>query len=172
MIVKFRIISAENEEFVRDIEIIDDNSFYNFHMAIQSACGYDSSLMSTFYLSNESWDKEQEIVLEKMDEDSQSEVLMMQDTWILDMAPVVGQRFIYIFDFFSVRSFFIEIVNIRKFRRDEQHLEFPICTLSHGEAPKQLFIDETEITDLDLESEDLGDDFDDINFENIDDLDI
>lgn len=178
MLIKYRIISGEDDTFVRDIEIHEDNTFLDLHLAIQAACNYVNSLLSTFYLSNKSWDKLDEIVQDRIDAESQSDALLMEETKLNYFAPKIGQRYIYIFDFFSVRFFFIEIVNIRKVERNDHLLEFPICTLSKSKAPEQIFIDMLdEGFDEDFD-EDYIDDYDDddydddVSFENIDDFDI
>ena len=172
MIIKYRIISGENDEFVRDIEIYSENTFLDLHMAIQSSCNYDPSLITTFFLSNESWDKVQEIILEKIDEESQAGLMLMEDTMLDTFYPEIGQRYIYIFDFFSVRSFFIEIVNTREKTREDMKLEFPICTLSKGKAPEQIYVDDINedeyLDEFDIFEEEMGD----YDFEDIDDLDI
>jgi hypothetical protein len=173
MIIKYRLISGENDDFVRDIEIHDDSTFIDLHLAIQSACDYDSSLLSTFYLSDKDWNKLDEIVLDRIDIESQADALLMEETLLDHFNPQPGQRYIYIFDFFSVRAFFIEIVNLRKSGKDDVHLEFPICTLSHGKAPKQIFIDDiddNDLDDFDKFEEDIDDD--DISFDNIENYDI
>ncbi len=173
MIIKYRIISGESDEFVRDIEIFSDDTFMEFHKAIQSACTYDSTMMSTFYLSNDNWDKLQEIAEAKMDEVAQFDVLLMGETKLQDLEPEIGQRFIYIYDFFSVRSFFIEIVNVREKSTDDENLEFPICTLTHGTAPKQMFLDDSIPDNFDDEDpEDFFDNPEEFGFDNIDDYDI
>lgn len=175
MIIKYRIVCGENDDFVRDIEIYSDSKFLELHLAIQSACDFDASLLTTFYLSNKKWDKLTEIVQELIDAESQADSLLMDETNLENFDPKLGQRYIYIFDFFSVRSFFIEIVNIRERTKDDLLLEFPICTLSHGKAPSQVFID--ELNELDIPSiddfdEDLDEDLDGLGLENIDDYDI
>lgn len=173
MIIKYRLISGENDDFVRDIEIYDDSTFMELHLAIQAACDYDSNLLSTFYLSDKEWNKLDEIALERIDVESQADVLLMEETPLDHFNPLPGQRYIYIFDFFSVRAFFIEVVNIRKSSKDDVHLEFPICTLSHGKAPKQIFIDDiddNDLDDFDKFEEDIDDD--DISFDNIENYDI
>lgn len=173
MIIKFRLISGESEDFVRDIEIFSDNSFEELHKAIQTACDYDSTMMSTFYLSNTNWDKLQEVAESKMDEEFQTDVLLMNETKLSHFEPHKGQRYIYIFDFFSIRYFFIEIVNIRSKSNDDNNLEFPICTLSHGKAPKQVYIDDSIPEDFDDEDpEDFFDNPEEFGFDNIDDYDI
>ncbi len=173
MIIKYRLISAESDEFVRDIEIYSDNTFEDLHNAIQVSCDYDSLLMSSFYLSNKNWDKLQEIVEEIIDEEFQTEVMLMKETELSDLEPKKAQRYIYLFDFFSERSFFIEIVNIREETSEDEKLEFPVCTLSQGEAPKQIFIDDEIPDDFDDEATDeFFDDPEDFGFENIDDYDL
>lgn len=172
MIIKYRIISGENDDFVRDIEIYSDNSFLDLHMAIQASCNYDSSLITTFFLSNNSWDKIEEIILEKIDEESQGELLLMENTKLNCFNPEIGQRYIYIFDFFSIRSFFIEIVNIRDAGKEDLKLEFPICTLSKGKAPEQIFVDDINGDDFDENYNDFDEEFGNYDFENIDDFDI
>lgn len=169
MIVKYRIVSAESDKFVRDIEIYADNSFLDLHMAIQEACEYDSSMLTTFFHSNNNWDKKQEIILEKIDPESQADTLLMKDTKLSDLPIDIGEKYIYIFDFFSVRSFFITIVNIRKPDAEDKNLEYPICTLSKGKAPEQFYVDDID----NMEIDDLSDDFDnDSDFSNIDDYDL
>ncbi|MDD2636603.1 MAG: hypothetical protein PHW82_14010 [Bacteroidales bacterium] len=173
MIIKYRLISAESDDFVRDIEIYSNNSFEDLHNAIQVSCDYDSSLMSSFYLSNTNWDKLQEIVQEIIDKEFQTEVMLMQDTKLSDLSPKKAQRYIYLFDFFSERAFFIEIVNIREQTPEDKKLEFPVCTLSQGKAPKQIFIDDEIPNDFEDEgSEEFFDNPEDFGFENIDDYDL
>lgn len=175
MIIKYRIISGENDDFVRDIEIHDDSTFLDLHLAIQSACDFDPSLLTTFYLSDKNWNKLDEIVLDLIDAETQADALIMEETKLSHFSPVAKQRYIYIFDFFSVRAFFIEIVNIRQSTKDDVLLEFPICTLSHEKSPSQIFIDdidEDDIDDFDEDDDDEDYDDDDINFDNIDNYDI
>jgi hypothetical protein len=173
-IIKYRIVSTYDDNFVRDIEIEEDKTFMDLHLAIQSACNYDPSLLTTFFLSNKNWDKLQEISAECIDPEAQKEVMLMDSTKLSKFNPVVGQRYIYIFDFFSVRAFFIEIVNIREKSESDEKLEFPICTLSHGNPPEQVFVD--DITEDDIEGEgfydiddDLYDDFNEYGYDNLDD---
>ena len=173
MIVKYRIISGEDESFVRDIEIYSDNTFLDLHLAIQASCDYDQSLLTTFYMSNKAWDKGQEIILTKMDEEVQSDTLVMEETKLSDIKIHLGQRIIYIYDFFSIRAFFIEVVNIREARKEDKNLEFPICTLSHSKAPMQIFID--DLTETNFEEgydEEIDDDLEELGFDNIDNYDI
>ena len=172
MIVKFRIISGETDDFVRDIEIPSDSSFLDLHLSIQAACDFDDSMMASFYLSDADWDKGQEIVLQIIDETEQKEALLMDDLQIKQIIKAKGNRLIYMFDFFSIRFFFIEVVNIREKLPSDEKLEFPICTLCEGTPPRQILID--DLSDLDFEDDirEEFNDFEDMGFENIDDYDL
>lgn len=174
MIIKYRLVFGKDDEFVRDIELHEESNFLDLSLAIQAACNFDFSLLSMFYLSNKSWDKLDEIVHDRIDAESQADALLMEETKLNHFEPKIGQRYIYIFDFFSERAFFIEIVNIRKVEKNDHLLEFPICTLSKGKAPEQIFIDDIddEFEEDDFYDDDYDDDgYDDIGFENIDDYD-
>lgn len=172
MIYKFRIVSGENDDFVRDIEIFDSSSFLDLHFAIQDACDYDSGLLTTFFLSNDNWDKGQEIIMEKMDAELQKDTLLMEETKLSDLNLKKEQKIIYIYDFFSIRSFFIDVVNIRKEEQQDKDLSYPICTLYKGKAPAQIFIDDINNISFDDDFEDsYNEDIEEFGFENSDDYD-
>jgi hypothetical protein len=173
MIIKFRIISGENEDFVRDIELKSEQNFLDFHLAIESACNFDNNPLACFFMSNDNWDKGQEIVNEIMDAETQKDCLLTEEVKLSDMITKKGQKIIYIFDLFSVRAFFIEVVNIREVDNTDKDLEYPICTLAKDPAPKQFFIDENDmLADLDGLNDEFDDGYDDLEgFDNIDDYD-
>ncbi|HOE04204.1 MAG TPA: hypothetical protein PLZ52_03220 [Bacteroidales bacterium] len=173
MIIKFRLISPEEENFVRDIEISGDDSFLDLHEAIQAACDYDPSMLTAFYVSNNHWDKGQEIVLQIMDEDEQKDSLLMDETIISSFYSKKGEKLIYIYDFFSVRHFLLEVVNVRQADAADANLSYPICTLCSGIAPQQIKVDEISAAGY---SDDLSDEFDELDldeedFENFDSID-
>lgn len=176
-IIKFRIISSEVDGFVRDIEIEETRSFYELHLAIQAACEYDYSQMTCFYLSNKDWEKIREITLMQMDdverEDNLSP-LFMRETLLKDYCNETGKRFLYIFDFFSMRTMFLEVVNIRKKTGEDSNLEFPLCTLSKGKPPKPIKIDDMFMDSTAPDTSEYGDGYYNplSDFDNIDDYDL
>jgi hypothetical protein len=168
-ILTFRILSPENPKFIRDIDVPDEKRFYDLHMGIQAACNYDYSQMTSFYMSNQDWEKLEEISMMPMEEDTEEAPLNMKNTLLKDKLEAKGQRLLYLFDFFSVRMMFIELVNIRQMGPEEAKLNYPRVIASAGEAPPQLVVDDFD-ADIDL---DEPDDYDEPeSFENIDDLDI
>lgn len=180
---KFRVLSSENKDFVRDIVIPDSQRFYDLHMAIQAACKYDFTQMTSFYLSDESWEKGDEISMMAMDPDSTDAdtPYYMKDVFLSDLIKEENQRLLYLFDFFSVRMLFIELVDQWEANEAEAEQKYPQCPLSEGDAPEMMKIDDSMSADAmlnDFEDE-FGNEFDDEfgdefsgSFDNIDDLDI
>ncbi len=167
-ILTLRILSSENAKFIRDIDITDEKRFYDLHMAIQTTCDYDYSQMTSFYISNKKWEKLQEISMVRMDEDDKNAPEPMEETLLKKYLTIKGQRLLYLFDFFSIRMMFIEVVNVRDMTAKEAKLNFPRCILSEGKAPPSLIVEDFDI-DIDPDDDDLlGRD----NIENIDDLNI
>ncbi len=66
MVYRFTLISDEVDHFLREIQIDSEATFLDFHKAILEAVGYPDDQMTSFFLCNESWEKETEITLEDM----------------------------------------------------------------------------------------------------------
>lgn len=163
MIYKLRIISDENELFVRTIEISENDTFLSLHNAIQQSCDYDNSQMASFFVSNNDWDKLQEITLMDMN-DEETKTLAMENTVVKDQISQVDDKLIYVFDFFADRAMAITLTDVLD---EKSGVNYPICSHSIGNAPLQLMHDEDEFTEMfnDLEEGADFDDFDDLGDE-------
>ena len=64
MIYRFTIISDEVDDFVREIQIYPEATFYDFHEAILKSAGYTNDQMTSFFICDDDWEKEKEITLE------------------------------------------------------------------------------------------------------------
>ena len=133
MIYKFRLLSDEVEDFRRDIEIDSDATFHDLHKAILEATGYNDDQMTSFFLCDDRWEKEQEITLEDMGTRSDEDSWIMRETIIGDMIEEEKQHLIYVFDPLADRVFFIELSKIKY----GENLDAARCTKSIGEAPVQ-----------------------------------
>lgn len=67
MIYRFTIISDEVDDFVREIQIDPEATFFDFHEAILDAAGYSHDQMTSFFICDDDWEKEKEVTLEEMD---------------------------------------------------------------------------------------------------------
>lgn len=82
MVYRFTIISNEVEDFIREIKIDAEATFYDLHQAILFSCHYADNVPTSFFICNQEWEQEQEILLEDMGTSRSDEdlYLMKKDT--------------------------------------------------------------------------------------------
>lgn len=174
---KFRVLvdTQEEEEVFRDIVINSDAPFELLHTAIINAFNFSGNQMASFYLSDEDWNKGDEIGLMDMSGEGQAFYLMSK-TLIKDLVSAKGEKLLYVYDFLNMWCFYVELVDVNSI---DDEAKYPYLDLSFGEAPdensKDIMGDFT--TEEDSTSsfyDDYDDGYDDMefeNFENIDDYD-
>ena len=157
MVYRFTIISNEAEDFIREIKIDAEASFYDLHKAILAACHYTDNAPTSFLICNEEWEQEQEVLLEDMGTSRADEDLyLMKDTRLNELVEDEKQRLIYIFDPLEERIFFIELTEISFGKRLEQ----AVCSRSHGEPPRQsVELEEFQGKETAKPAEDLNEEF-------------
>jgi hypothetical protein len=139
MILLFRIISDEDPDFYRDLVIDGSNTFLEFHHVLQENLGYDPTQLASFFVTNEAWEKQHEITLIDMKQEPGAETKTMEECTLDQHFREREQRMIYVFDFFSERSFFMEIIE----HSDEvSPKKTPFIAQSVGDPPTQLALDE------------------------------
>lgn len=143
MIYKFILVSDEEPDFMREISISSEAKFLELHEAILDSVNYDGGAITSFFICNDDWEKEQEITLIEMDTDSDVDSYVMSDTTISDLVTDEHQKLLYVFDFLSDRAFFIEL----KEMLPGQDIDAAECTASLGEAPIQYKL-EDDIEDI------------------------
>ncbi|PCI92730.1 MAG: hypothetical protein COB15_17350 [Flavobacteriales bacterium] len=155
-IYKFRVLLESQEEIFRDIEIKSTQNFDDLHQIILASYGFDNSQMAAFYLSNDQWEKGQEITLFDMqiEEKEQEQVLVMADTVINTQANYIGAHLLYSYDFLNLRNFFIELMEITV--KEDPNAFYPKVVYTQGEAPPQQ-PDVTEMSEEDMANELLKD---------------
>lgn len=149
MIYKFRLLSDEVKDFVRDVELLSDQTFYDFHRILTYDLHYDKSQIASFFVSNENWEKLTEITLFDMSEENDKrDVHVMDRTRINEFINETRQRLLYIFDFFNERLFFIELISISE---KQPKTAYPRISLSNGSPPAQLLFNNDNFEDLNFE---------------------
>lgn len=169
MVYRFTLISDEADHFLREIQIDSEATFLDFHKAILSSVGYPDDQMTSFFICNDSWEKETEITLEDMGRSSDEDNWVMADTVISELVEDEKQRLIYVFDPLAERVFFIELSEIITGKQ----LKAPVCTKKVGDAPAQTldFDQLMNIGSSNSISLDLDDDFGDDSGFDLDELD-
>ncbi len=160
MIYRFTIISDEVDDFVREIQIDPEATFYDFHEAILKSVGYANDQMTSFFICDDDWEKGKEVTLEEMDDNPEIDSWVMKDTAISELVEDEKQKLLYVFDYITERCFFIELSEIIT----GKDMNGAKCTKKSGDAPKQT-VDFEEMTaaggSLDLDENFYGDqDFD------------
>ncbi len=164
MIYTFRFISDEEETFILDVNIKNDQTFEQLHLAIQEAMGYDQAQLASFFTSNNQWEKLNEITL--MDMGGDSLVKIMSETKIEDFFSKKDQHILYVFDYFNERLLFGSITRVIK---SPANVTLPSVSRLEGTVPPQFNSENTlenmefEIEEEDFDFEDLPEDLDDFN---------
>lgn len=162
MIFNFRLVSDEVDNFKREIEIDADDTFLDLRNAICDAVQYDRSEMCSFFLCDDSWEKEKEISLEDMGTDSDEDTYLMDECILSDYLDDEGQKLMFVFDYMTDRAFFLQLKKIIT----GKSLKDPVCTLSMGKAPDQHIDMKRFEAEIDAKAakqasiEDFGEDFD------------
>lgn len=134
MIFKFTILSDEVEDFVRIIEIDSEASFLDLHNAILDSVDYEKNQMTSFFLCNDEWEKEQEVTLVEMESSSEYDNLVMEDTILDELLTDEKQKLMFVFDTISDRVFYIVLTEMIP----GKDLNEAVCTSSTGKAPVQI----------------------------------
>ena len=160
MIYRFTIISDEVDDFVREIQIDPEATFFDLHEAILKAANYTNDQMTSFFICDDDWEKEKEITLEEMDNNPEMDSWIMKETRLNELIKKKKKKLLYVFDYMTERCFFIELSEIIT----GKEIKGAKCTKKSGEAPKQT-VDFEEMAagggSLDLDENFYGDqDFD------------
>jgi len=135
MIFQFRIISDENKDFARELLINGDQTFLDFHNALQENLGYDPHQLASFFITNSGWEKLLQITLIDMMDNGSDTSATMDCARIEDNVERDGQRMLYVFDFFSERSFFIELTDVLD---NIESKILPKISFERGDPPPQI----------------------------------
>lgn len=170
MILLFRIISDEDHEFCRDLVIDGSDTFLDFHHILQENLGYDPTYIASFFITNEDWEKQQEITLIDMIQEPGVEMLTMGDVTLGQYFFEISQRMIYVFDFFSERAFFMELIESSD---ETSPRRTPFIAHSMGDPPRQLALDllvgdQSEEFDFDLFDDGYNAGEDDLRIDGLD----
>ena len=98
MIYRFTLISDEVDDFIREIKIDSEATFFDLHEAILKAAGYKDDQMTSFFICDDDWEKDQEITLEDMGSSSEEDSYIMRETRLSDLVEDEKQKLLYVFD--------------------------------------------------------------------------
>ena len=134
--VRLRVLvdTEGDTNIFRDIEMPTNSSLEELHLAIQENFEFDNSQMASFYETDDSWERGEEIMLMDMSMNEQQAVRLMRDTPLSEVLQKVEAKMLYVFDFMVMWTFFVEVVSFGEFSAD---VEYPHIALSVGDSPDQ-----------------------------------
>jgi hypothetical protein len=165
MIYRFRVIldNDTEEDIFRDLEIRETDTLEDLQNIIIQSFGFDGLQMASFYLSNDTWDQGEEISMVDVSEGTDT-VRLMNETAINGVVHEMQTKLIYVYDFLSMWTFFVELAEIVD---EAESTDYPNLMFVKGQVPD-------EAPEKSFETEDLDDDDefeDDLNMDDYDNLD-
>lgn len=134
-ILHFRVVIDNTDGVFRDIQIERTANFQTLHDAITKAFEFSGMEMASFYLSNDDWDKGEEIALmDIMADPGEEPVRIMADTAMNELVGAVGDKMLYVYDFMRMWIFYVELIGTSEESTD---LAYPHIALSVGIAPAE-----------------------------------
>ena len=154
-VVHFRILLDHDNDVFRDIEIGVDQNFQQFHDIVLEAIAFENTEMASFYVSNEDWEKGQEITLMDMGERSENgeTILLMHECKVGEVIYEQDQKLVYVFDFFLMWCFFIDVIEVKTV---DKNIILPRILHAFGDAPEQS--SKSPELNFDIETVSLADD--------------
>jgi hypothetical protein len=177
---KFKVFYDEVEDFVRDVDVLANTNFEEFHLFLYKCLGLQGNEFAAFSICDQKWNKQKEITIMDTSEDEDVETpeyededsfstktrlpkFVMKDAILKDFITDPHQHILYEYDFIDPKTFYIEF---QKAAQTEKPDEFPRCTFQKGTLPVRLTakdlpqpdVDEAQLLLDELEEED-DDDF-------------
>ena len=138
MIYRIRIILDCDEDVIRDIEIHENCSFEELHLSIIKYFNLEKGEMASFYISDDEWIQGGEIMLENFEANNQ---MLMRDTFLNTLFNDGKKKFIYIYDFLKLWTFFVDILEISEKKKvlhiQKIYFQMVVCLKKHQK--KNLF---------------------------------
>ena len=179
---RFRLLAEDQDEFLRDIDVLAGQTFEDFHKLLISLFDLKDNELASFYICDHKWRRLKELTLidmqqdidfdEEEDEDKKEKksklpVFVMHQSKIKDMIDDPHQRLIYEYDFLNPVVFYIELIKILA---ADQSQSYPVCVRSNGNfvrAPqRKKFIIEDLGEDILTADDDLLDDMFEVGNDN------
>lgn len=144
---RFRLLYEEQEDFLRDFELLSSQTFFDFHELIKQSVELQGSELASFFVCDRNWRKKREIALINMvngetkkqpDDDDDDRrgpkpipipVAEMDKVRIREVIDDPHQRLLYEYDFLNPKTFFIELTRILDAGNKEL---YPHCVKSEG----------------------------------------
>ena len=187
---KFKVFYDEVDDFVRDVDVLANMNFEDFHLFLYQCLGLQGNEFAAFSICDQKWNKQKEITLIDMGDDSEAvepeyeeeedfgakshlPKFVMKESVLKKFISDPHQHIIYEYDFLNPKTFYIELL---KTLQAEDGVDYPRCTSSvktlPKETPKNIHLEDPLDEFLEEEDDDMdtgyGDGLDEEDYSNMD----
>jgi len=134
-ILRFRVSWEDDDQTYRDIEILANQTFLDFHKAILLAYEFDGKHSASFFESNDKWVRGREFNSEVLVNKKDAPALSMVKTPVSALIATPNQKFIYVYDTVKKWTFMAELIGVSK--EETPKRVYPFILRKEGIAPAQ-----------------------------------
>lgn len=132
-VFRFRMLSDENDRFVREYEVRSDATLLDLHEFILQALEYEPC-MASFFTADDRWEKQREFTLLDMNDGSGQTPETMDRVVLGQILHNRRDRLIYLFDLFGDRAYYLELADVYEV---DPKAAYPREIYAQAEAPDQ-----------------------------------
>ena len=145
-VLKLRIVADTEEDIFADVLLDTSCHLLSLHQFILDLFKLDQLEMASFYLSNDEWDKGEEITLFDMSlEEDEFSPMSMESTSIFQIHEKTN-KILYVHDFLNMNIFYVEILDLLP--SNQNHTEIQLIHHFGTYMPKKMVTNE-EDTNMD-----------------------
>ncbi len=122
-VLKLRIVADTEEDIFADVLAKPSCNFLKLHHFIIDLFKLDKLEMASFYLSNDEWDKGEEITLFDMNSDEDEFSSMSMETTPIINIYQKTNKILYVHDFLNMNIFYVEILEVNQIELDQSEIE-------------------------------------------------
>jgi hypothetical protein len=154
-VYKIRVVADTEEDIFIDLMAVKNCTLLNLHKFLLQEFSLDKMEMASFYISNDDWDKGEEITLFNMKvNDEDEDVKSMDDTIIESLLSQKVNKLLYLHDFLNLNIFYIEILNEDYLKTENENI---IIVHKLGNYTPKEFNDNISENPLTIESDEIQD---------------
>ncbi|MBS1643436.1 MAG: hypothetical protein JST36_00215 [Bacteroidetes bacterium] len=155
---RLRVYWEEDDLVYRDIEVASTQTLMDFNKAIIKAWEFDGKHASSFFESNDHWNRGREFSSEVLSNKKDAPALSMIKTPLSALIATPNQKFVYEYDPIKHWTFLVELIGVSKDMDSAK--EYPLLIRKEGIGPAQYgvkglpgekMVEEEEAYDLDDE---------------------
>jgi len=167
--LNIRIVADTKEDIFIDFSVNKKCNFSDIHHFLISKFNLNKLELSSFYYSNDNWDKGEEITLMNMNFGDENDMKFMDMIFLKDIYEEGHHKFLYVNDFLNMNIFYLEILKEVDIDNNEQ------INILHQfgqyEPNNQLVDEEVVHDDKKDEIDDILNEYDEDDFNKFEELD-